>query len=68
MWVEQVPDRDTRRAGPLGQVAAHVVVEDSRPSRARSRMLIAVNCLVTEATWNTDSGVIGTPSSRLARP
>ena len=29
-------------------------------------MLIAVNCLVTEATWNTDCGVIGTPSSRLA--
>ena len=41
---------------------------DSRPSLASSSTLIAVNGLVTEATWNTDAGVIGTPCSRLAVP
>ena len=29
---------------------------------------MAVNCLLTEATWKTDCGVIGTPCSTLAWP
>jgi hypothetical protein len=31
-------------------------------------MLIAVNGLLTEATWKTDAGVIGTPCSTWAVP
>ena len=41
---------------------------DSLPSSASSRTDAAVNCLETEPMSNTVAGVIGMPSSTLARP
>lgn len=66
---EQVADRERLPySGKSGMYLRTSSSSESRSRWARSRMLIAVNCLETDAAWNTDAGVMGTPSSRFAAP
>jgi len=63
---QQVADRDPApMVGPFGDVLSYVVVQRQLPAFARSRILIAVNCLDIEAAGKTDAGLMGTPDSRL---
>lgn len=65
--VTEMPYRDRGiEVVELGDRVADVVIEGERS--ASSRMAKQVNCLETEATWNTVEGVIGMPYSRCADP
>ena len=67
--VHEVAQRDRlAEVGDLGQVVAHVVVEDTTPCSASVAIANAVNCLDTEAIEKIVDGVTGTPRSRSAMP
>ena len=56
------------KSGTSGTKARTSSSSETLPSSSRSKIAIAVNCLVIDPTLKTVAGVIGTPCSRLAMP